>query len=121
MPFSHNEFKITTGIYRYTAVNVSQVNKHTLSYRLLNGNVHGCVFAKNRPVSLNWPDYIRILFNVFGARSDSQKSYGYVVYCKFGNFCEDFFSANSFKRYFCHFKNSRLGHGLPTSINDRVV
>ena len=26
-------------------------------YRFLNGNVHGCVFAKNRPVSLNWTDY----------------------------------------------------------------
>ena len=23
----------------------------------LNGNVFGCVFAKNRPVSLNWSDY----------------------------------------------------------------
>ena len=33
------------------------MNKHSLSYRFLNGNVHGCVFAKNRPVSLNWPDY----------------------------------------------------------------
>ena len=33
------------------------MDKYTLSYRILNGNVHGCVFAKNRPVSLNWPDY----------------------------------------------------------------
>ena len=33
------------------------MNKYTLSYRFLNGNVHGCVFAKNRPVSLNWSDY----------------------------------------------------------------
>ena len=33
------------------------MNKYTLSNRFLNGNVHGCVFAKNRPVSLNWPDY----------------------------------------------------------------
>ena len=34
-------------------------NKYTLSYmyRFLYGNVHGCVFAKNRPVSLNWSDY----------------------------------------------------------------
>ena len=35
------------------------MNKYTLSYRFLYGNVHGCVFAKNRPVSLNWPDYTR--------------------------------------------------------------
>ena len=33
------------------------MNKYTLSYRFLNGYVHGCVFAKNRPVSLNWSDY----------------------------------------------------------------
>ena len=26
-------------------------------YAALNGNVHGCVFAKNSPVSLNWSDY----------------------------------------------------------------
>ena len=32
------------------------MNKYTLSYRFLNGNVHGCVFAKNRQVSLNWTD-----------------------------------------------------------------
>ena len=61
MPFSHNRLKSTTGIYRYTAVSVSQVNKYTLTYRFLNGNVHGCVFAKNRPVSLNWSDYNSIM------------------------------------------------------------
>ena len=54
MPFSQNRLKTTTGIYRFTAL---KVNKYTLSYRFLNGNVHGCVFAKNRPVSLNWTDY----------------------------------------------------------------
>ena len=37
------------------------MNKYTLSYRFLNGNVHGCVFAKKRPVSLNWTDYIMYL------------------------------------------------------------
>ena len=45
----------------YTGIqleSVSQLNKYTLSYRFLNGNVHGCVFAKNRPVSTNWSDYI---------------------------------------------------------------
>ena len=31
--------------------------EYTLSYRLLYGNVQGCVFAKDRPVSLNWMDY----------------------------------------------------------------
>ena len=35
------------------------MNKHTLSYQFLNGNVHGCVFAKDSPVSLNWSDYIK--------------------------------------------------------------
>ena len=42
----------TTGIQVF-----SQVNKYTLSYRFLYGNVQGCVFAKHRPVSLNWTDY----------------------------------------------------------------
>ena len=54
MPFSHNELKTITGIQLKS---VSRVNKYTLSYRFLNGNVYGCVFAKNRPVSLNWSDY----------------------------------------------------------------
>ena len=47
MPFSHNGLKTTSDIQVF-----SQVNKYTLSYRFLYGNVHGCVFAKNRPVSL---------------------------------------------------------------------
>ena len=33
------------------------MNRYTLSDRFLNGNVHRCVFAKNRPVSLKWSDY----------------------------------------------------------------
>ena len=37
------------------------MNKHTLSYRFLNGNVHGCVFAKNRPVSLIYRGHIHWL------------------------------------------------------------
>ena len=52
MPFSHNGLKTTTGRQVF-----SQVNKYTLSYRFLYGNVQGCVFAKNRPVSLIWTDY----------------------------------------------------------------
>ena len=55
MPFSHNRLKTTTGIQVF-----SQVNKYTLSYRILHGNVHGYVFAKNRPVSLNWTDYTHL-------------------------------------------------------------
>ena len=57
MPFSHSGLQTTTGIYRCTAVKLSQVNEYTLSYRFLNGSVRGCVLAKNRPVSLNWSDY----------------------------------------------------------------
>ena len=45
--------KTTTGTQVFL-----QVNKYTLSYRFLYGNVQGCVSAKNRPVSLNWTDYI---------------------------------------------------------------
>ena len=68
MPFSHNGLKTTTGIYRYTAVKrLSQVNKYTLSYRFLYGNVHGLVFAKNRPFSLNWSDYTRQVLQPFGS------------------------------------------------------
>ena len=52
MPFSHKRLKNTTGIQVF-----SQVNKYTLYNRFLNGNVQGCVFAKNRAVILNWTDY----------------------------------------------------------------
>ena len=58
MPFSHNGHKTTTGIYRYMYTAVKRfTGVYTLPYRFLNGNVQGCVFAKNRPVSLNWSDY----------------------------------------------------------------
>ena len=74
MPFSHNGLKTTTGIYQV----FSQVNKYTLSYRFLNGNVHGCVFAKNRPVSLNWSDYtrgkeLRALMGLFWPHYEAKK------------------------------------------------
>ena len=42
-------------------------------------------------------------------------------YCKFGNFRENFIFAKSVKRHICDFQNSQLGHGLPISVNDRVV
>ena len=41
--------------------------------------------------------------------------------CKYGNFRENFIFANSFKRHICDVKNSRLGHDLPISVNDRVI
>ena len=66
MPFSHNGLKTTKGIQVF-----SQVNKYTLSYRFLYGNVQGCVFAKNRPVSLNWTDYILIIQMRGGFINDS--------------------------------------------------
>ena len=43
------------------------------------------------------------------------------AYCKSGNFRENIIFANSGKRHICDVKNSRLGHGLPISVNDRVI
>ena len=43
------------------------------------------------------------------------------VYCKSGNFRENFIFANSVKRHICDIKNLRLGHDLPISLNDRVI
>ena len=43
------------------------------------------------------------------------------MYCKFGNFCENYIFANCVKRHICHVKNSRLRHDLPTSVNGRVI
>ena len=42
-------------------------------------------------------------------------------YCKFGNFCENKNLENSVKRHISHFKNSRLGHDLPASVNDTAI
>ena len=39
-------------------------------------------------------------------------------YCRFGNFRENFFFANSIKRHISEVKNSRLRQDLPISIND---
>ena len=39
-------------------------------------------------------------------------------YCRFGNFCENFISANIFKRHISDVKNSRLRQDLPISIKD---
>ena len=35
--------------------------------------------------------------------------------------CENFIFANSLKRHICDVKNSRLGHDLPISVNDKVI
>ena len=42
-------------------------------------------------------------------------------YCKFGNFRENFIFTNSVKRHIYPVENSRLGHDLPTSANDRLI
>ena len=42
-----------------------------------------------------------------------------VEYCKFGNFRENFISANSVQRHICALKQFRLGHDLLISVNDR--
>ena len=42
-------------------------------------------------------------------------------YCKFGNFCENIVFAKSVKRHICNVKNWRLGHDLPTSVNNIVI
>ena len=44
-----------------------------------------------------------------------------VVYCKFGNFRENFTFANSVKTHICAVKNSRQGRDLPISVNERVI
>ena len=44
-----------------------------------------------------------------------------IVYCRFGNFRENFIFANSVKRHtcICHVKNPRIWHDLPTSVKDK--
>ena len=44
-----------------------------------------------------------------------------MVYCKSGNFRENFIFANSVKRHICDVRNSRLGHDLPISVNVRLI
>ena len=43
------------------------------------------------------------------------------LYCRFGNFRENFIFANSSKGDISDVKNSRVRQGLPISINDRVI
>ena len=44
-----------------------------------------------------------------------------VIYCRFGNFRENFIFANSIKRHISDVKKSRIRQDLPLSINDRVI
>ena len=41
-------------------------------------------------------------------------------YCKSGNFRENFIFVNRVKKHICGVNNSRLGHDVPISVNDRV-
>ena len=45
----------------------------------------------------------------------------FALYCRFGNFRENFIFANSIKRHISDVKNSRLRQYLPIAINDRVI
>ena len=42
------------------------------------------------------------------------------MYSKYGNCRGNLNFANRVKRHFYDFKNSRLGHGLPISVNDKL-
>ena len=42
-------------------------------------------------------------------------------YSTFGKFCQNFIFPKSVKRHICDVKNSRLGHGIPISVNNRVI
>ena len=50
-----------------------------------------------------------------------QKQYWKYMYCKLGNFGKNFTFANGVKRHICDVYNSRLGHDLPISVNNRVI
>ena len=41
----------------YTGIQLQSIHRWINTHRYLYGNVYGCVFAKNRPVSLNWSNY----------------------------------------------------------------
>ena len=43
------------------------------------------------------------------------------LYCKFGNFRENFIFANGVKRHICHVKNSPPGYDLPISVNNSDI
>ena len=81
-----------------------------------------CMFLHSYPVV--WEGYIHlhpcflsVSCKVFG---ETTSFWGYFarVYCKFGNFQENFIFANSVKRHICEVKISWLRHDLPISVND---
>ena len=43
------------------------------------------------------------------------------VYCKSGNFRDNFIFANNVKWHICEVKNLRLGYDQPTSVKDREI
>ena len=65
------------------------------------------------------PDKLEVV-NSFCYMGD-MLSAGTGSYCKFRNFRENFIFANSIKRHICDLRNSRLGHDIPISVNDRVI
>ena len=49
------------------------------------------------------------------------KSYMYKIILPHKSTVNPEIFAKSIKRHICHVKKSRLGHDLPTSVNDRVI
>ena len=43
------------------------------------------------------------------------------IYCKFGNFCENFIFGNSIKTHICDVKNPQQWRDLPISVIKRVI
>ena len=43
------------------------------------------------------------------------------IYCKFGNFCENFILVNSDKRHICSLQTLGLRYDLPISVKKRVI
>ena len=88
------------------------MNKYYLSYRFLNGNVHGCVFAKNRTVSLNWSDYIKVCVCVGGGGGVRFADFISVFFLKYPMKME-LFGLTETKLFHFHriFKNGERGGG----------
>ena len=76
--------------------------------------VHACPAAATMKILQNLSKCVSFL------HSGESKSLD-LLYCRFGNFRENFNFANIIKRYISDVKNSRLRQDLPISINDRVI
>ena len=70
------------------------------------------VTVSNRFAIELFGDALRVIYARFNKPGHKK------IYCKFGNFRENFIFANSFKKYIRDVKNSRLGHDLAVSTND---